>query len=113
MGSTSIAGHYKRVGSGDRSELSIEKSGKTPTSYRVRGLAHWGERRASGPNIGTLDFDADLDGNRIMHSESQQLGHVLTFTFHDDVVEVAERNAVGVYGIGVTFAGTYKRVISR
>ncbi|WFP61353.1 hypothetical protein [Mesorhizobium sp. WSM4904] len=113
MDSMNIAGYYKRVGSADRSELWIEASGETPTRYHVSGLAYWGEKRASGPNIGTLDFDADLDGNRILHSESYDVDHLITLTFDGDVIEVSERNAVGVYGVKVTFAGKYERVISR
>ncbi len=37
-------------------------------------------------------------------------GHTMAFRFAEDIVIVEEENWLGIYGMNVTFAGTYKRV---
>ena len=77
--------------------------------YHVEGLALWGEGRPYGPNIGTLEFSADLEGNTIRHSEDVERGHEIILAFAGDSVEVTEENWPGIYGMNVNFNGSYKR----
>jgi hypothetical protein len=59
--------------------------------------------------MGTLEFSADLEGAVIRHSEDEERGHELVIVFTADGLDVTEENWVGVYGMNVSFVGTYKR----
>ena len=105
----SVAGHYIRTGEGASAELRITSSMSVRDRYHIEGLALWGEDRPSGPNMGTLEFSADLEGAVIRHSEDEERGHEIVITFTADGLEVAEENWVGIYGMNVSFIGSYKR----
>lgn len=104
-----VAGHYIRTGLEASAELRITASMAVGDRYHIEGLALWGEARPSGPNIGTLDFSADLEGSVIRHSQDEERGHEIILTFTNDGLEVSEANWFGVYGMNVNFIGTYKR----
>ncbi len=106
-----ITGHYIRV-DGHSAELYITKSRLLTDRYHVQGSALWGEDRPSGPNMGLLDFSAVLEGGALQHQEPRQPGHLLTFTFQGDTLRVDEQNSHGLYGMNVSFEGTYKRASS-
>lgn len=103
-----ITGHYIRV-DGHSAELHISKSPFVTDRYHVHGSALWGEDRQAGPNMGTLDFSANLDGWEMRHHDPRQEGHLLTFTFEGNALRVEERNSYGLYGMNVSFEGTYRR----
>lgn len=103
------AGHYIRTGQGDSAELRITSSMSVGGRYHIEGLALWGKDRPSGPNMGTLDFSADLEGAIMRHSEDEERGHEIVITFTVDGLEVTEENSDGIYGMNVDFVGTYKR----
>ena len=105
----SVAGHYIRTGQGASAELRITSAMSGRGRYHIEGLALWGEDRPSGPNMGTLEFSADLEGAVIRHSEDEERGHELVIVFTADGLDVTEENWVGVYGMNVSFVGTYKR----
>ena len=105
----SIAGHYIRTGQGDSAEIRVTSSMSVANRYHIDGLALWGTERPGGPNIGSLDFSANLEDNVIAHSEDVEKGHTITLTFVVDGLEVAEENWFGIYGMNVSFAGTYRR----
>ncbi|MGX8007936.1 hypothetical protein ACVDG8_002470 [Mesorhizobium sp. ORM8.1] len=104
-----VSGHYIRIGRGDSAELRITASMGRPDTYHVDGLALWGKDREYGPNLGTLDFSANLDGNVIRHSESEEQGHEIVLSFAGDLLEVTEKNWSGIYGMNVNFEGKYQR----
>lgn len=104
----SIAGHYIRTGT-DSAEFRITPSMAVADRYHIEGLALFGMHRPYGPNMGILEFSADLDGNVIEHSEDAKAGHKIVLKFTGDCLEVEEDNYFGLYGINVCFIGTYKR----
>lgn len=104
-----VTGHYIRTGQGDSAELRITPSMAVTDRYHVEGMAMWGESREFGPNIGVLEFSADLEGNTITHSDDEESGHEIVLIFHGDALIIKEKNWVGRYGMNVTFEGTYKR----
>lgn len=104
-----VAGHYIRTGQGDSAELRITSSMSRRDRYHVEGLALWGEWRPGGPNIGVLEFSADLEGNKLAHSEDEERGHVIVLTFSGETLEVREDNWLGIYGMNVNFEGTYRK----
>jgi len=106
-----INGQYIRVDSGSSSaELTVRQlpSGE----IRVIGEALWGTNREYGPNIGTLDFLAELDGDSAVF-EDRLLGddrpYIARLTFGDRSLVVAEENPIGYFGMKVSFAGTYAK----
>lgn len=104
-----VAGHYIRTGRGDSAELRIVPSLSVGERFHVDGLALWGEKRPYGPNIGVLEFSADLEGNTLRHSEDEKQGHLIVLKFSGDTLQVTEENWVGIYGMNVNFEGTYRR----
>ncbi|MGY1490018.1 hypothetical protein ACW4YW_11435 [Methylobacillus pratensis] len=104
-----INGQYIRVDGGSSSaELTVRQ---LPNGdIRVIGEALWGANREHGPNIGTLDFLADLDGN-VAIFEDHLLGddrpYRACLIFANELLEVDEDNPGGYFGMNVSFAGTY------
>jgi hypothetical protein len=109
--SSGINGQYIRLGEGSSSaELTVRvlPNGE----IRVIGEALWGTNREYGPNIGTLDFLADLQGNLAVF-EDRLLGddrpYIARLTFADGSLVVDEQNPIGYFGMNVSFAGTYAK----
>ena len=109
--SEGIDGQYIRIDSGSSSaELTIQQ---LPSGdIRVIGVALWGTNREYGPNIGTLDFLAELDGDSALF-EDHLLGgdrpYLARLTFADGSLTVDEENSAGYFGMNVFFAGTYAK----
>lgn len=106
-----INGQYIRVDSGSNSaELTVRQM--PSGDIRVIGEALWGANREYGPNIGTLDFLAHLDGDLAVF-EDHQLGddrpYIARLTFAHGSLVVDEENPVGYFGMNVSFAGVYAK----
>jgi hypothetical protein len=108
-----LTGDWIRTSAGDSAEIRISPTRLTDDRVHVSGLALWGEKRPYGPNLGELDFSANIKG-RVIHHEEQHTDHVyrITITVHGDVMTVAEENAHGTFGMNVSFAGEYRRAKS-
>jgi hypothetical protein len=80
--------------------------------YHVDGFAVWGEDRPYGPNIGDLQFAADLENDALTFStpNGDEIYRVSLSFVRGGTMEVNEENWLGMYGMNVTFAGTYRRV---
>ena len=106
-----VNGQYIRIDSGSSSaELTVRV---LPNGdIRVIGEALWGTNREYGPNIGTLDFLAELDGESAVF-EDCSLGYDRSYKarliFIDGALVVEEENPVGYFGMNVSFAGTYAK----
>ncbi|MEA9885238.1 hypothetical protein VDG05_12940 [Xanthomonas campestris pv. raphani] len=113
VGTTSpgVNGQYIRIGSGSSSaELTVRvlPNGE----IRVIGEALWGTNGEYGPNIGTLDFLAELDGESAVF-EDCSLGYdrpyMARLCFSEGSLVVEEENPAGYFGMNVSFAGTYAK----
>lgn len=106
-----VSGQYIRVGSGSSSaELTVRV---LPNGdIRVIGEALWGTNREYGPNIGTLDFLAELDGESAVFEDrlpGDDRPYIARFTFADGSLVVEEENSGGYFGMNVSFAGAYAK----
>jgi len=101
-----LAGHYIRITPSDSAEIRLTPMMMGTDRYHVTGLALWGERRGHGPNTGELDFTAELDDDRLEHSDGD---YRVKLRFRGDTLEVQEENWLGVHGMNVTFEGRYRR----
>ena len=104
-----IPGHYIRSGEFESAELKVQRL--SDGTYHVSGLALWGKTREHGPNMGDLDFVAELIGNSITYSWQYASGgeYVATFIFKNGGLEVTEENWVGIFGMNVNFSGQYEK----
>lgn len=104
-----IAGHYLLESPTESAELKITKL--SDGSFHVKGVALWGTKRKYGPNIGELDFIADLKDNSLVFMEKQHDGRVYraTFRFSSEGLTVIEEGLPGPFGMNVTFGGTYAK----
>lgn len=101
-----LEGHYIRITPGDSAEIRLTPMMMGTDRYHVTGLALWGEGRETGPNMGELDFTAELYDDRMEHSDGD---YRVEMHFRGDTLEVLEENWRGVHGMNVTFEGTYRR----
>lgn len=77
---------------------------------RVVGEALWGTNREFGPNMGTLDFLADLNGNVVEfedHPSWSDSPYRIKLTFTNGCILVDEQASPGYFGMNVSFFGTY------
>lgn len=103
LGVRNISGHYVREGINSSAELDVYLFGE---KISVRGFALRGKNNPGGPNIGTIDFDADLvksTAEYILENKKYRL--FLKFGKNRLVAE--ETHSPGLFGLGVTFLGTY------
>lgn len=108
--STGINGQYIRIGGGSSSaELTVRV---LPNGdIRVIGEALWGTNHEYGPNIGTLDFLAELDGDTAVFEDHAiaEMPYIAKLTFADGSLVVEEQSQVGYFGMNVSFAGSYAK----
>ena len=98
-------GHFIRAGAEtDSSEIHIEAT--ESGGYHVWGLALHGLDRPRGPNLGELDFYAEIDEGKF---EFDSNGYRATFSLTGDALHVSESDPTGHFGMGVFFAGRYLR----
>ena len=101
-----VSGHYERNGENEQASLDI----KTLPGNRVKvtGIALWNTRNEKyGPNIGELDFEADLKADIASWTDAD--GYRITIRFSRHALDVTERGVDGHFGMNVTFAGHYTR----
>jgi len=105
-----IAGRYLRTsGPHESAELTIERVG--PTRVRVTGLALFGLDYKYGPNIGELDCEIDLQGDIGFYSyDDGQTKYWADFHFTGGGAVIRERYSTGMFGMGASFDGVYRRV---
>jgi hypothetical protein len=111
------AGHYVRNFSSllCSAELDITPLPDTVTGdirYFVSGFALDGGHREAGPNIGSLEFVAEIHNGRLHHTfltNDDRDPHEITIQMTELGLRVDEENEFGVYGFGVNFEGDYQR----
>lgn len=110
LGIDIISGHYVRDGEFESADIKVQRL--TDGKYHIDGLALWGKAREYGPNIGDLDFIAELiNGDTIEYS----LGHPgresykAIFKFENGKLTISEDNWVGMFGMNVCFQGQYHK----
>lgn len=104
---TSIEGKYIRV-DGESGEIQLTSLPVSPERFHVSGFALWGERREYGPNMGELDFSANLSDGVIRQTGAPMFPeYKITIKVLEGCLEVKEDNSMGVHGMNVTFSGKY------
>lgn len=110
------AGVFVRTDSGSNSaEIALTPVRDTMEGYpqyHVGGEALWGAHREYGPNLGELSIVAQMEEpGLIKHYEAKYNGetHSIRMIFDGDILVIEEKNYIGVYGMNVTFNGTYRR----
>ncbi len=105
-----VSGRYVRDGEFSNAELQVMLM--PDGAVRVTGLAYWGLTREFGPNMGTLDFRADLvDGKAVfVDARVAEDEYRIELTFHAQGLTAAEQYALGYFGMNVSFEGQYRRV---
>jgi hypothetical protein len=105
-----VAGKYVRTsGPQDSAELLVERIGAN--KVRVTGLALFGLQREYGPNIGELDCEIELENDTAFYSfDNGQSKYWAEFHFTGGGAVVRERYSTGMFGMGASFDGVYRRV---
>lgn len=111
------AGQYIRLDylndSADITVTPLPDGSSRNAKYAVSGLAFHGTDREAGPNIGELNFVGELIGRTISFHErmpNSEETHTVLVEFTGDGLTIEEKNEFGVYGVGVSFRGKYRRV---
>ncbi|MGA8807003.1 MAG: hypothetical protein WB973_03925 [Thermoanaerobaculia bacterium] len=101
-----ISGHYERPGENDQATLDVKQL--PGNRIKVTGIALWNTKNEKyGPNIGELEFEADLKDDTVVWTDSD--GYRITIRFSRKALDVTEHGADGHFGMNVTFAGHYSR----
>jgi hypothetical protein len=105
-----VAGHWVRDGANDSSEIQIERL--TANRIRVQGVALHGKTWDIGPNLGQLDFEAELVGSVASFADPMPGGAVyrVQLRFEGNLLTTEEDNAFGHFGAGAHFQGRYERL---
>ena len=105
-GQLEVTGHYIRSGNFESADLTINCL--DDSRCHVSGTALWGTSREFGPNLGELDFVAELHGDMIIHTESfSGRAYALVVRFSEGRLSVTEENWLGMFGMNVNFSGDY------
>lgn len=103
-----ITGHYISRDFNNSAELIIKLLENK--KYHVTGTSLWGTTHQYGPNIGTLDFVANLNEDTIEYQEQNgDKTYKLFLKFGEHSIDVSEENWVGAFGMNVNFSGNYQR----
>jgi hypothetical protein len=101
-----VSGRYERPGENDEASLDIKML--PGNRVKVTGIALWNTKNEKyGPNIGELDFTANLKGDTIVWTDTD--GYSIVIRFSRKVLDVTEHGVGGHFGMNVTFAGRYTR----
>ena len=101
-----VSGHYERPGENAQATLDVKML--PGNRVKVTGIALWNTKNEKyGPNIGELDFEADLKSDTASWTAPD--GYRITIRFSRHALDVTERSADGHFGMNVTFAGHYAR----
>ena len=99
-------GHYERPGDNDEASLDIKSL--PGNRIKVTGIALWNTKNEKyGPNLGELDFEADLKDDTASWTDSD--GYRIVIRFSRKALDVTEHAVGGHFGMNVTFAGHYAR----
>jgi hypothetical protein len=103
-----VEGYYVRINSSDSAELKVTILHNAPANhYRVQGTALWGSSRTLGPNIGTVDFIAHLEGRRLRFGDPP---YEIRLDFvPNGQLWVGETAPETRHGMNVVFGGVYQR----
>ena len=113
-----VAGSYSMTTSLECDGADIEVKVLSGSRVAVEGMATWcrsEEAALEGAiNVGELNFEAELIGNRLEMVDSSHLAyshngepHHVTIIFSDSGCSVTEEN--GGHGLNVSFQGTYRK----
>jgi len=111
-----FGGHYLRTGrDGEAAEITVTPLPdglKGFPRYHVSGLALFGTSREQGPNIGDLNFTAEMfEVGSLEHaSTAPTQAHEVSIRFSDDALILDESGWFEQYGLGVNFIGTYQKI---
>jgi hypothetical protein len=101
-----VSGHYERPGQNDQATLDVKQL--PGNRIKVTGIALWNTKNEKyGPNIGELDFEADLKSDTASWTDSD--GYRIAIRFSRKALDVTEHGVDGHFGMNVTFAGHYAR----
>lgn len=105
-----IAGHYIREGEFASAELEVTRT--ADGRVRVSGLALWGKTREYGPNLGELDFEAEVKAGQVFFRDEsvERETYSIELTFLADAVVAREHYVIGYFGMNARFESIYKRV---
>jgi hypothetical protein len=103
-----VSGRYICEGESESAEIQVLELSNG--NLRISGIALWGKTREYGPNIGTLDFEAERNGNKVvftnMHDDQE---YRLELTFDGDKIIATEQNVrYSGFGMNVSFEGEYR-----
>lgn len=103
-----IQGHYIRDGLNDSAEIKIQHL--SGNKFYVEGQALWGTSREYGPNIGTLEFEAESNDYTLTFTDgAREKAYSVIICYRNGKLEVEEEGISGYCGMNVTFAGTYSK----
>jgi hypothetical protein len=101
-----FSGHFERSGEFESSTLEIRFIGNN--LIQVKGFALWGKTREFGPNIGELDFVAEIKGNRAMFVDKLfDEEYSLQLEFQGERLVAKENYITGYFGMNANFGGLY------
>ena len=101
-----FSGHYERPGENDEASLDVKLL--PGNRVKVTGIALWNTKNEKyGPNIGELDFEADLKDDTASWDDAD--GYRITIRFSRKAADVTEHAVGGHFGHNVTFAGHYEK----
>ncbi|MBN2321821.1 MAG: hypothetical protein JXR49_22270 [Acidobacteria bacterium] len=105
-----LAGHYVREGEFESAELQVLRL--INGNVRVIGLAIWGKTEEYGPNLGELDFEAQIKGNRVVFLDKNLNGeeYRLELSFLKNCLIAKEKYDIAYFGLNVSFGGEYSRI---
>jgi hypothetical protein len=103
-----FTGIYYRGSEFESSELEITYLGGN--LIQVKGLALWGKNKEYGPNIGQLDFVAELNLNKAIFADKlYEKEYCLELEFLGDTLKAKETMVVGYFGMNSSFGGMYSK----
>jgi hypothetical protein len=101
-----VSGHYERPGENEEASLDVKML--PGNRVKVTGIALWNTKNEKyGPNIGELDFEADLKDDTVSWTDAD--GYRIVIRFSRKALDVTEHGVGGHFGMNVTFAGHYSR----
>ena len=106
-----ISGSYIRETEFESAEIKVKML--SDNRVHIIGLAIWGIAMEYGPNIGEIDFEAQVEGNRIVFSDicsSSGKEYRLDLSFQNGKLIADEHYVPGYFGKNVSFQGEYERV---
>lgn len=102
-------GHYVRDSEWAPAELQVSQ--RMDGTIRVVGMALYGATREGGPNLGQLDFEAEVrDGHAFFESDLVGSTYWVELQFLSDKLVVTESSDTAYHGANVSFAGEYRRL---